>query len=154
MDQFYKVVPLNSGGQRQAQRSVGNPLLEPVPGLHQLTKAPFEPIKEASLRHLTVKTVFLLALGSGKLSVIHAWQNRNIGHQSDWSKLSLYPSPSFPRISWPNRVQTVWPQWLNQPWPQIWIGPSSLTGHSIRSKHCATIWTGPQAEQGVGLCPL
>ena len=27
--------------------------------LHQLTKAPFEPIKEASLKHLTFKTVFL-----------------------------------------------------------------------------------------------
>ena len=64
--------------------------------LHQLTKAPFEPIKEASLKHLTFKTVFLLALGSGKRrSEIHAWQNRNIRHQSDWSKISLYPSPSF-----------------------------------------------------------
>ena len=64
--------------------------------LHQLTKAPFEPIKEASLKHLTFKTVFLLALGSGKRrSEIHAWLNRNIRHQSDWSKVSLYPSPSF-----------------------------------------------------------
>ena len=64
--------------------------------LHQLTKPPFEPIKEASLKHLTFKTVFLLALGSGKRrSEIHAWQNRNIRHQSDWSKVSLYPSPSF-----------------------------------------------------------
>ena len=34
--------------------------------LHQLTKAPFEPLREASLKHLTFKTVFLLALGSGK----------------------------------------------------------------------------------------
>ena len=64
--------------------------------LHQLTKPPFEPIKEASLKHLTFKTIFLLALGSGKRrSEIHAWQNRNIRHQSDWSKVSLYPSPSF-----------------------------------------------------------
>ena len=64
--------------------------------LHQLTKAPFESIKEASLKHLTFKTVFILALGSGKRrSEIHAWQNRNIRHQSDWSKVSLYPSPSF-----------------------------------------------------------
>ena len=64
--------------------------------LHQLTKAPFEPIKEASLNHLTFKTVFLLALGSGKRrSETHAWQNKNIKHQSDWSKVSLYPSPSF-----------------------------------------------------------
>ena len=64
--------------------------------LHQLTKAPFEPLKEASLKHLTFKTVFLLALGSGKRrSEIYAWQHKNIRHQSDWSKVSLYPSPSF-----------------------------------------------------------
>ena len=64
--------------------------------LHQLTKALFQPLKEASLKHLTFKTVFLLALGLGKRrSEIHAWQNRNIRHQSDWSKVSLYPSPSF-----------------------------------------------------------
>ena len=64
--------------------------------LHQLTKAPFEPLKEASLKHLTFKTVFLLALGSGKRrSEIHAWVHRNIRHQPDWSKVSLYPSPSF-----------------------------------------------------------
>ena len=64
--------------------------------LHQLTKAPFEPLKEASLKHLTFKTVFLLALGSGKhRSEIHAWLHKNIRHLSDWSKVSLYPSPSF-----------------------------------------------------------
>ena len=64
--------------------------------LHQLTKAPFEPLKEASLKHLTFKTVFLLALASGKRrSEIHAWLHKNIRHQSDWSKVSLYPSPSF-----------------------------------------------------------
>ena len=52
-------------------------------------KGHFEPIKEASLKLLTFKTVFLLALGSGKSrSEIHAWQNRNIRHQSD-------PSPSL-----------------------------------------------------------
>ena len=64
--------------------------------LHQLTKAPFEPLREASLKHLTFKTVFLLGLGSGKRrSEIHAWQHKNIRHQSDWSKVSLFPSPSF-----------------------------------------------------------
>ena len=64
--------------------------------LHQLTKAPFEPLKESSLKHLTFKTVFLLALGSGKRrSEIHAWLHKNIRHQSDWSKVSLYPSPGF-----------------------------------------------------------
>ena len=64
--------------------------------LHQLTKAPFEPMKEASLKHLTFKTIFLLALGSGtRRSEIHAWLHKNIRHQSDLSKVSLYPSSSF-----------------------------------------------------------
>ena len=64
--------------------------------LHQLTKAPFEPMRRASLKHLTFKTVFLLALGSGKRrSEIHAWLYRNIRHQENWSQVSLYPSPSF-----------------------------------------------------------
>ena len=64
--------------------------------LHQLTKAPVEPPKEASLKHLTFKTVFLLNLGSGKhRSEIHAWLHKNIRHQPDWSMVSLYPSPSF-----------------------------------------------------------
>ena len=64
--------------------------------LHQLTKPPFEPLRKVSLKHLTFKMVFLLALGSGKRrSEIHAWLNKNIRHQADWSKVSLYPSPSF-----------------------------------------------------------
>ena len=58
--------------------------------LHQLTKAPFEPIKEASLKHLTFKTIFPLIPWVGqRRSEIRAWQNRNIRHQSDWSKVSL-----------------------------------------------------------------
>ena len=63
--------------------------------LHQLTKAPFGPLKEASLKHLTFNTVFLLTLGSGK-------HRRSMtgykGHQTPvrlWSRVSLYPSPSF-----------------------------------------------------------
>ena len=64
--------------------------------LHQLTQPPFEPLRKASLKYLTFKTVFLLALGSGKRrSEIHAWVHRNIRHQEDWSNVSLSPSPSF-----------------------------------------------------------
>ena len=64
--------------------------------LHQLTQPPFEPLRKASLKHLTFKTVFLLALGSEKRrSEIHAWVHRNIRHQEDWSNVSLSPSPSF-----------------------------------------------------------
>ena len=64
--------------------------------LHQLTKPPFEPMRKASLKHLTFKTVFLLALGSGKRrSEIHAWLFKNIRHQDNWSQVSFYPSPMF-----------------------------------------------------------
>ena len=34
--------------------------------LNELTKAPFEPMKDTDLKHLTVKTAFLLALASDK----------------------------------------------------------------------------------------
>ena len=64
--------------------------------LHQLTKAPFEQIQKASLKHLTFKTVFLLALDSGKRrSEIHAWLYKNIRRQENWNKVSLYPCPIF-----------------------------------------------------------
>ena len=64
--------------------------------LHQLTKTPFALLRKASLKYLTFKTVFLLALGSGKRrSEIHAWLYKNIRHQENWSQNSLYPSPSF-----------------------------------------------------------
>ena len=87
LDSFHRVRP-------QSRRDIPSWNLSLV--LHQLTKAPFEPLKEASLKHLTFKSVFLLALGSGKhRSEIHAWLHKNIRHQTDWSKVSLYPSPSF-----------------------------------------------------------
>ena len=47
--------------------------------------------------------------------------------------VSLYPSPSFFSKLAKKRVQRVWPQWLYQPWPQLWIGPASLTGPSVWS---------------------
>ena len=114
--------------------------------LHQLTKAPFEPSKEASLKHFTFKTVFLLALGSGKRrSVIHAWLHKNIRHQSDWSKVSLYPSPSFLTK---NQLAKEGPdsglQWSYQPWPPLWISHSTVTGPYVQSEPFGITWTGPQ----------
>ena len=42
--------------------------------LNKLTKAPFEPMKNTDLKHLSLQTAFLLALASGKChSEIHAW---------------------------------------------------------------------------------
>ena len=41
--------------------------------LNELTKAPFKPMKDTDLKHLTLKTAFLLALASSKRrSEIHA----------------------------------------------------------------------------------
>ena len=64
--------------------------------LHQLTKAPFEPLRNASLKDLTFKTVFLLALASGKRqSEIHAWLLKNVRYQDNGTKVSLTPSARF-----------------------------------------------------------
>ena len=42
--------------------------------LNELTKAPIEPMKDTDLKHLILKTSFLLALASGKRrDEIHAW---------------------------------------------------------------------------------
>ena len=48
------------------------------------------------MKGISSKTVFLLALGSGKRrSEIHVWLYKNIRHQENWSQVSFYPSPSF-----------------------------------------------------------
>ena len=82
--------------------------------LHQLTKAPFEPIKEASLKDLTFKTVFLLALGSGKRRVRFTLGKTEISDTNLTGQRCpcTHPPAFFPRTSWPKRVQTVWLQWL------------------------------------------
>ena len=42
--------------------------------LNELTKAPFEPMKDTDLKHFTLKTAFLLAMASSKhRSEIHGW---------------------------------------------------------------------------------
>ena len=116
--------------------------------LHQLTKAPFDSLKEASLKHLTFKTVFLLALGSGKRrSEIHAWLHKNIRHQLDWSKVFCTPHPvSYPRTIWLRKVQIVWHQWSSQPWHHLWIGHSRVTGPYVQLEPCATTRTGLQTS--------
>ena len=64
--------------------------------LSQLTKAPFEPMKDTDLKHLTLKTAFLLALTSGKRhSKIHAWVANKVSNLSQWEKVALFPSSDF-----------------------------------------------------------
>ena len=64
--------------------------------LNELTKAPFEPMKDTYLKHLTLKTAFLLALASGKRrSEIHAWVANKVSNLGQWEKVALFPSSDF-----------------------------------------------------------
>ena len=64
--------------------------------LNKLTKAPFEPMKDTDLKHLTLKTVFFLALASGKRrSEIHAWATNKVSNLGQWEKVALFPSSDF-----------------------------------------------------------
>ena len=64
--------------------------------LQVLTKAPFEPLKTVDLKFLTFKTVFLLALASGKRrSEIHAWLRKGVSNLGNWHKVSIVPSLKF-----------------------------------------------------------
>ena len=64
--------------------------------LNELTKGPFEPMKDTDLKHLTLKTAFLLALASGKCrSEIHAWFANKVSNLGQWEKVALFPSSDF-----------------------------------------------------------
>ena len=64
--------------------------------LQRLTQPPFEPQEEAALKFLTWKTVFLLALASGKRrSEIHTCTLDGLLCLGDWDQIQLSPSPSF-----------------------------------------------------------
>ena len=50
-------------------------------------------MKDTDLKHLTLKTAFLLALASGKRrSEIHAWVANKISNLGQWEKVALLPS--------------------------------------------------------------
>ena len=64
--------------------------------LNELTKALFEPMKDTDLKHLALKTAFLLALASGKCrSEIHAWVANKVSNLGQWEKVALFPSSDF-----------------------------------------------------------
>ena len=63
---------------------------------NELTKSSFEPMKDTDLKHLTLKTAFLLALASGKRrSKIHAWVANKVSNLGQWEKVALFPSSDF-----------------------------------------------------------
>ena len=77
-----------------ANRSIPNWDLSQV--LLALTRPPFEPLAKADLKILTFKTVFLLALASGKRrSEIHAWTFDSFSRKWDWSEVTFSPSTAF-----------------------------------------------------------
>ena len=94
------------------------------------------------MKHLTFKTVFLLALGSGNLGVRYMLgKTKTLDTNPTGGRCPCTHHPAFlQRISWPRRVQQCGPSGYTH----VWIGPSSLTGPSDQSEHCATIQTGPQ----------
>ena len=64
--------------------------------LNELTKAPFEPMKDTDLKHRTLKTAFLLALASAKRrSEIYAWVANKVSNLGQWEKVALFPSSDF-----------------------------------------------------------
>ena len=64
--------------------------------LNELTKAPFEPMKDTDLKHLTLKTAFLLALASAKRRCeIHARVANKVSNLGQWEKVALFPSSDF-----------------------------------------------------------
>ena len=61
--------------------------------LNELTKAPFEPMKDTDLKHLTLKTAFLLALASSKRCIkIHACVANKVYNLGQWEMVALFPS--------------------------------------------------------------
>ena len=57
LSSFHRDCPKSSGNLRKWNLSVV---------LNELTKAPFEPMKDTDLKHLILKTAFLLALAAAK----------------------------------------------------------------------------------------
>ena len=80
--------------------------------LEALSKPPYEPLREASFKHLTLKTVFLLAMASaGRRSELHAlrFDQNYIQFKPRGAGVTLYFSPEFMRKNQkPNQVNDPW----------------------------------------------
>ena len=64
--------------------------------LNELTKVPFQPMKDTDLKHLTLKTAFLLALSYGKRrSKIHVWVANKVSNLGQWEKVAMFPFSDF-----------------------------------------------------------
>ena len=129
---------------------------ESLTGTSGPAKAPFEPIKGSSLKHLTFKTVFLLALGSGSTEVRFMLGKTKI---LDYNQMVKGVPVSITQLSFQESAgqrgsRQCRPSGYTCPGPQLWIDSSSLTGPSFQLEHCATLWTGPQTSGRLRRCFL
>ena len=93
--------------------------------LHQLAKAPFEPLKEASLKHLTFKTV----------STFWPWVQANAGvrsmlgyiRTSDTSQTGPLTQLSFQESAGQRGSSQCGPYVQSKPFIITWIGPQILS---------------------------
>ena len=80
--------------------------------LEALSKPPYEPLREASFKHLTLKTAFLLAMASaGRRSELHAlrFDQNYIQFKPKGAGVTLYFSPEFMRKNQKlNQVNDPW----------------------------------------------
>ena len=80
--------------------------------LEALSKPPYEPLREASLKHLNLKTVFLLAMASaGRRSELQAlmFDQKYLQFKPKGAAVTLYFSPEFMRKNQkPNQVNDPW----------------------------------------------
>ena len=80
--------------------------------LEALSKPPYKPLREASLKHLTLKTVFLLAMASGgRRSELQAlvFDPQYIQFKLKGAGVTLYFTPEFMRKNQrPNQVNDSW----------------------------------------------
>ena len=80
--------------------------------LEALSESPYEPLREASFKHLTLKTVFLLAMASaGRCSELQAlrFDQNYILFRPKGAGVTLYFSPEFMRKNQkPNQVNDPW----------------------------------------------
>ena len=64
--------------------------------LESLCKPPFEPLTQASMKHLTFKCVFLIAMSlSCRVSELHALSYDKLSHDKSWSVVYLEPRSDF-----------------------------------------------------------
>ena len=80
--------------------------------LEALSKPPYEPLREASLKHLTLKTIFLLAMASARrCSELQAlvFEQKYIQLKPKGTGVTLYFSPEFMHKNQkPNQVSNSW----------------------------------------------